>query len=64
MFRGFPTPITLFSEPSKALSCPASMRKAARNIGEDLMEDMLQLDSLANLYQEDRKARPDAKTAA
>eukprot|EP00434_Breviolum_minutum_P025212 symbB.v1.2.022272.t1/scaffold1968.1/size94324/5 len=35
-------------------------QKAARNVGEDLMEDMLSLDSLGNLYQEDRQVRKKA----
>jgi len=32
-------------------------QRTARNLGEDLMEDMLALDSLANLFAEDRVAR-------
>jgi len=35
-------------------------QKQARNIGEDLMEDMLSLDSLSNLFAEDRAARKKA----
>lgn len=43
-----------------ALEVIDQQQKAARNIGEDLMEDMLCLDSLANLFQEDRQVRKKA----
>lgn len=43
-----------------ALEVIEQQQKAARNIGEDLMEDMLCLDSLANLFQEDRQVRKKA----
>lgn len=52
----------LVDETKSLLACGATFdiqqhRKAARNIGEYLMDDILILDSLANLYQEDRQAR-------
>jgi len=41
----------------EAAATATAAQKQARNIGEDLMEDMLSLDSLSNLFSEDRTAR-------
>lgn len=44
-------------DPHGALVKLSEAQKQARNLGEDLMEDMLLLDSLSNLTSEDRTAR-------
>lgn len=44
-------------DPHAALVKLSEAQKQARNLGEDLMEDMLLLDSLSNLTSEDRTAR-------
>lgn len=43
-----------------AVATVTAAQKQARNVGEDLMEDMLSLDSLSNLFSEDRAARKKA----
>eukprot|EP00931_Biecheleriopsis_adriatica_P112547 TRINITY_DN871_c0_g1_i2.p1 TRINITY_DN871_c0_g1~~TRINITY_DN871_c0_g1_i2.p1 ORF type:complete len:388 (+),score=78.68 TRINITY_DN871_c0_g1_i2:82-1245(+) len=45
---------------TKALKEISQQQQIARNLGEDLLEDMLALDSLANLFPEDRLARKGA----
>merc|ERR1712118_194606 len=44
----------------EAVATVTAAQKQARNLGEDLMEDMLKLDSLSNLFSEDRAARKKA----
>merc|ERR1711904_476508 len=44
----------------EAAATATAAQKQARNIGEDLMEDMLSLDSLSNLLAEDRAMRKNA----
>lgn len=44
----------------EALAAVMASQKQARNLGEDLMEDMLSLDSLSNLLAEDQALRKDA----
>eukprot|EP00746_Dinoflagellata_sp_MGD_P161932 gnl/MRDRNA2_/MRDRNA2_89275_c0_seq1.p1 gnl/MRDRNA2_/MRDRNA2_89275_c0~~gnl/MRDRNA2_/MRDRNA2_89275_c0_seq1.p1 ORF type:complete len:394 (-),score=91.31 gnl/MRDRNA2_/MRDRNA2_89275_c0_seq1:224-1405(-) len=44
----------------EAVATVTAALKQARNLGEDLMEDMLSLDSLSNLFLEDRTARKKA----
>eukprot|EP00439_Symbiodinium_sp_Y106_P060211 s1950_g8.t2 len=43
--------------PAEMLEEIIRQQKTARNIGEDLLEDMLKLDSLAGLFQADREVR-------
>lgn len=52
---GSPTPSG--EAPAEMLEEIIRQQKTARNIGEDLLEDMLKLDSLAGLYQADREVR-------
>jgi len=55
--RGFVKELLDGLEDGSELAQVEQKQKVARNLGEDLLEDILALDSLSNLFDEDRQAR-------